>query len=168
MKQLLLLVLMVSCCLSFSQESDEVVTATYYLIRHAEKDRSNPNEKDPALTEEGIERAKAWATIFHSIPIDKVYSTNYQRTRETAQPTATAKGVDITYYNPRSFDVKAFKQETQGMHVLIVGHSNTTPFFANMLLGGKRYDAIPDDQNGNLYIITVLNERTNSTLLHLD
>ena len=31
----------------------EVVTSVYYLIRHAEKDRSDPDNKDPMLTEKG-------------------------------------------------------------------------------------------------------------------
>ena len=35
-------------------------TTTYYLIRHAEKELSNPENKNPHLTQQGIERANNW------------------------------------------------------------------------------------------------------------
>lgn len=38
---------------------------TYYFIRHAEKDEKDPKNKDPFLTEAGIERAEKWAEIFN-------------------------------------------------------------------------------------------------------
>ncbi len=33
---------------------------TYYLIRHAEKERTNPSNRDPHLTAIGQERAENW------------------------------------------------------------------------------------------------------------
>jgi len=61
---------------------------TYYLIRHAEKDRTDKTNKNPNLNEKGLERAKKWATYFKEIQLDAVYSTNYNRTQQTAKPTA--------------------------------------------------------------------------------
>lgn len=69
--------------------SDE--TTTYYLIRHAEKDRTDTSNKNPNLNLEGLERAKKWASYFKNIELDAVYSTNYNRTQQTATPTAEGK-----------------------------------------------------------------------------
>ena len=37
---------------------------TYYFIRHAEKDRSNEENRDPKLKEAGILRAAKWSLVF--------------------------------------------------------------------------------------------------------
>ena len=146
----------------------ETKTTTYYLIRHAEKDQSDKTNRDPHLTEEGLKRADNWATILKDINFDMVYSTNYHRTKETATPTATANELEITYYDPRNMNPKEFMDQTKGKTVLIVGHSNTTPMFTNALLGEKKYDQISEDNNSNLYIVTVTEKDKTSTLLKID
>ena len=62
--------------------SNERIT-TYYLVRHAEKDRSNPEDKNPNLTAEGLQRAERWNTVLSNIRFDAVYTTNYNRTQQT-------------------------------------------------------------------------------------
>jgi len=130
-------------------------TSTYYFIRHAEKDRSNGADKNPHLTEIGQLRAIHWSEIFGDVKFDAVYSTDYNRTKETAQPTATKNNLEITLYNPKAINAKSFMEDTKGKTVLVVGHSNTTPEFVNTILGHKKYDDIDDSNNGNLYIVTV-------------
>ena len=44
----------------FSCNSSNLDCNTYYLIRHAEKVRLNPDDKDPELNEAGKERALVW------------------------------------------------------------------------------------------------------------
>ena len=56
-------------------------------------------------------------------------------------------------------------KKTKGKTVLIVGHSNTTPMFTNGLLGEKKYDMIADDNNSNLYIVTISDDAKSSTVL---
>ena len=143
-------------------------TTTYYLIRHAEKDRSDSSNKDPQLTEQGHKRAQKWSEIFKDIPLDAVYSTNYKRTVQTANPTAKAKQLNITIYDPGKMDMASFKNETSGKQILIVGHSNTIPALANALLGNDKYKMIADNINGNLYIITLSPSEQSATLLHLE
>ena len=46
-------------------------------------------------------------------------------------------------------------KKTKGKTVLIVGHSNTTPKFTNGLLGEEKYEDIADDNNANLYVVTI-------------
>ena len=130
--------------------------ATYYLIRHAEKDRSDPTNKDPNLTQQGLLRAVKWSYALGHVEFDAIYSTNYNRTMETAMPTAEKNGIsELTMYDPRNMDIKAFLDETQGKTLLIVGHSNTTPDFVNKLLGSEKYEQIDDSNNANLYIVHV-------------
>ncbi len=166
MKKILLIIFFSCSYLLSAQEAD--LPTTYYLIRHAEKDRSDPNERDPSLTEKGMNRVKEWVKLFESTPFDAVYSTNFQRTRQTADAIAATRQLTTTLYNPRSFNMKAFKAATKGKRVLVVGHSNTIPFLANTLLGEKRFDIIDDDINGNLYVVTTVNNRSSASLLHFE
>lgn len=146
--------------LSCKQESKTntppmTVTSTYYFIRHAEKDRTDPADKNPHLTEIGQERANHWSNILGHIKFDAVYSTDYNRTKETAQPTASKNNLDITLYDPKNIDAQSFMKDNKGKMVLIVGHSNTTPTFVNKILGHNKYEDIDDSNNGNLYIVTI-------------
>ena len=51
----------------------------FFLIRHAEKDRTDPDNKNPNLNEEGKLRALKWVEVFKNLEFDKIYSTNYYR-----------------------------------------------------------------------------------------
>ena len=97
-----------------------------------------------------------------------VYSTDYHRTRETALPTAKANNLELTLYDPRKVDIETFMTTTQGKTVLIVGHSNTTPIFANQLLDEDKYQMIADDNNANLYVITIENDSKQDSVLVVD
>ncbi|MBW2938218.1 histidine phosphatase family protein [Aureisphaera sp. CAU 1614] len=135
-------------------EDVEIVT-TYYLIRHAEKDRSDSTNTNPALTAKGLERAKLWASYFDSIPLNRIYSTNYVRTQQTAKDVSEKKSLPIEPYEPKSLIADDFKEATKGNHILIVGHSNTTPMLVNKILGTNTYEDIPDDDNSRLYVVTI-------------
>ncbi|MEF3079315.1 SixA phosphatase family protein [Winogradskyella poriferorum] len=154
----------------FAQETleKEQKVTTYYLIRHAEKDESDKTNKDPHLTEEGEKRAENWTTVFGDVKFDMVYSTNYNRTKETAEPTAKANNVDITFYDPRNLKLEDLIKETEGKTVLIVGHSNTTPMLTNALLNEKKYNQIDESNNANLYIVTITDYTKSSTLLKIE
>ena len=141
---------------------------TYYLIRHAEKERTDSSNRDPHLTTEGKERAHNWRNIFKEVPFDIVYSTPYHRTRETAQPIASAQQLDVESYDPRNLYNASFKEKNEGKNVLVVGHSNTTPALANKILGREEYPQIDDRINGNLYILQVSLQGVTSQLLSIE
>lgn len=149
----------------FLKAYKEQATTTYYLIRHAEKDRSDKTDRNPHLTEKGLKRAENWAKVLKDVKFDAVYSTDYNRTKETALPTAKANNLEPKLYDPRKMASKDFLANTKGKNVLVVGHSNTTPMFVNALLGEKKYDMIADDNNANLYIVTITNDSKSSTVL---
>lgn len=153
---------------SYSQENDNNASksiTTYYFIRHAEKDRTDPSDKNPHLTEVGIARANRWSDILGEVKFDAVYSTDYYRTKETAKPTATKNNIELKIYDPKNIDAESFKSDTIGKAVLIVGHSNTTPAFVNMIIGQNKYEDIDDSNNGNLYIVTISGEVISDQLL---
>lgn len=152
-----------------SQETEITESTThYYFIRHAEKDKSDPANRNPHLTEEGRKRASNWSNIFNQIRFDAVYSTQYHRTIETATPTADKNDLEIQYYNPRDLYSEAFKKATKGKTVLIVGHSNTTPAFVNAILGEKKYESIDESNNGNLYIVSLFNDHIEDQVLTIN
>ena len=148
---------------SYSQE-----VTTYYFIRHAEKLRVDKTDANPNLNYDGFKRAEAWRDVFSNIPFDAIYSTDYNRTKLTAKPTADSKNLSLHLYNPSDLYSKAFQNNTKGKTVLIVGHSNTTNVFANKVLGVERYDEINDNNNSNLYIVTVIDGKATSSLLKIN
>ena len=159
------LIIILICSFSINTYSQEITT--YYLIRHAEKDRKDISDSNPALTAQGQKRAERWSEIFKHINFDAVYSTDYRRTISTAKPTADARQLEIQFYNPRTLYSEDFKKETLGKTILVVGHSNTTPEFVNAIIGENRYEQINDNNNANIYIVTVMNGIATSTLLSL-
>ena len=71
--------------------------STFYLIRHAEKVRTNKTDRDPSLNEKGILRALNWKDYFIDKDISKIYSTNYKRTLETIKPIEVAMGLTAIF-----------------------------------------------------------------------
>ena len=117
------------------------------------------------MTEKGLKRADNWSNVLKDVKFDATYSTDYNRTKETALPTAKANNLEIKLYDPRKMASKEFLANTKGKNVLVVGHSNTTPMFVNALLSEKKYDMIADNNNGNLYIVTITNNSKSSSVL---
>ena len=150
------------------EEQKESVVTTYYFIRHAEKQRQNPNDRNPSLTFAGYKRADKWKAIFQYVPLDAVYSTDYNRTKETAKPTADSKKLPIRVYDPRNMYTESFQYNTKGKKVLVVGHSNTTPAFVNKILGKNKYKQIDDNNNANLYIVTIIDGKVSDSVLKID
>ena len=152
--------------ISSSCYSQEVTT--YYFIRHAEKLRIDITDKNPKLNYEGVKRADAWKEVFTNVKLDAVYSTDYNRTKLTAKPTADSKNLPIFLYDPKDMYSESFQHKTKGKAVLVVGHSNTTHIFANKVLGRDEYNQINDDNNSNLYIVSVIDEKAFSILLKIN
>ncbi|MDO1511234.1 histidine phosphatase family protein [Maribacter confluentis] len=138
--------------------NEEITVSTFYLIRHAEKIRSNPDDADPELNQKGLGRAMHWAEIFNDVELDAIYSTNYNRTSMTAAPTSVKKNIDVQYYDPRILDIEQFKADNLNKNVLIVGHSNTTPEFVNLLIEEDKFTDIDDSENGTLFIVQIVND----------
>ena len=179
MKRILLLIIfaMTACNFNISTNSEEPSDGkasvqgptTYYFIRHAEKDTSDPANKDPELAAEGIKRAEKWADVFKDVTFDRIYSSDYKRTRATAKTIANAQNIEVNIYNASKLNDEAFQEDTKGKTVLVVGHSNSNPEFVNYILEEKRYSDIPETESGSLFIVTVLPDGTkNSQVLYIN
>ena len=160
MKNFILGVFLITIFHANSQEC-----SSFYLIRHAEKLRIDKTDRNPKLNDKGILRAEKWKDVLKNIDLDKIYSTNYNRTIETAKPTSTSQNIDITIYSPAIIDYRSFKEINKGKKVLIVGHSNTIPNFVNGLIEKDVYDQIDDLNNSNLYLVNICEDIVSHQLL---
>ncbi len=141
----------------------------YYFIRHAEKDLSDKHEKNPPLSEEGLERATKWTEVFKDVHFDHIFSTNYYRTTDTAKAIANSQEKQIETYDPGKLFDEEFQNKTKGKRVLIVGHSNTNPAFVNLIIGEKKYEQLDENEYGSLFIVTVApNGENTSQVLYIN
>jgi 2,3-bisphosphoglycerate-dependent phosphoglycerate mutase len=147
-------------------DHDKGELTTFVLVRHAEK---VDDSHDPDLSPQGYERAARLHDLLVNTGFDAVYSTPLIRTLETARAIAELNKLDMVEYDHRSPESTAagWIYSHRGEKVLISGHSNSTPMFANALLGREHFSSKFDESDyGNILIITI-DERGNSTLLHL-
>ncbi len=144
MKKLIVIILALTSCQS-----------TFYVVRHAEK---VDNSANPPLSGLGTERAIDLKNELLNKGISEIYSTNFIRTKTTAQPLAEARGITTKIYAASPADsIRVFIEklkQIRGKNVLVTGHSNTTKYVVNGLFERDtlRTD-IPDNDFDNLYII---------------
>ncbi len=144
-------------------ESSVQSTKSYsiYLVRHAEK---QTQQKNPALTECGHQRAAQLATTLELTGIKQIYSTQLLRTEQTAQPLAEKLALDVLAYSPKELGALAQKVKQQKLNTLIVGHSNTTPQLTS-LIAEIPVEPITEQEYQMLYQITFSGEHATLSLL---
>src|SRR5690348_12881169 len=76
-------------------------TTSYYIVRHAERATTTTMSSDVPLSAAGTQRAGALKTLLANENIQHIFSTNYVRTKSTAQPLADAIHVPVEIYDPR-------------------------------------------------------------------
>lgn len=136
---------------------------TIFLVRHAEKVDSS---RDPELSLQGKARAVRLMELLSKAEIDHIYSTDYKRTRNTAQPLAEKLDLFIESYRPFEEElVKTLKQAMDGKQILVVGHSNTIPALVNQLIDEKVYEQLPDDAYSNLFVVTIIDGKVSHYVL---
>jgi broad specificity phosphatase PhoE len=132
---------------------------TVVLVRHAEK-AATPAD-DPPLTAAGEARARDLWTAIRDAGVSTVITTQFARTRETAQPTASALGVTPTVVPATSpthvQNVVAEIRQHPGHTILVVGHSNTVPLIVEAL-GAKRPGAICDSRYDDMFVVTIASD----------
>ena len=140
-------------------------TYAIYFVRHAEKELSNPAEKDPTLTRCGEERAARLAVMFEDIDLQAVYSTDFKRTQSTAMPTALSKNIPVTSYDPFQPDVVLGRLMDDKQNALVVGHSNTTSQLAGTM-AGLELELIDETEFDRLYLVVATDGAVHLQLLH--
>lgn len=165
MKKLLILFFAFSSVTGFAQETSNIpsITTRLILIRHAEK---KENSKDPELSEEGNLRAQKLNDLFMDVKIDKLYSTPYNRTKQTLEVIATKNSLEIENYNPNDPTFSStLLNNNIGKTVLVVGHSNTIPTLANKLIGENKYKQLEENEFGKIWILTFLDKNLSDCVL---
>jgi 2,3-bisphosphoglycerate-dependent phosphoglycerate mutase len=136
---------------SFSQ--DQKIT-TLILLRHAEK--ISDGSSDPDLTQEGIDRAFRLATLLKNANVAAIYSTDFKRTRNTVAMLARDKGLEVQIYAPsKGAELDKMISQHEGKTIVVVGHSNTIPGIANILIGKNEFENFPDAEYGNILVIPI-------------
>ena len=126
---------------------------TIYIVRHAEKQLEG---NDPELAYVGEVRAKKLAQILEKEAIKRVLSTDYNRTRNTAQPTAAAAGLTLEVYDPKNQETLVADLRASEGNVLVVGHSNTVSQLANAFVDeGEKFADLTDLEYDFIYIVTL-------------
>ena len=128
---------------------------TVILVRHAEK-KIEPNNQDPELTPEGLERAQEVARMFGDAGINAVYATQFKRTQQTVKPLSERTGVPVTLVEASQTNdlLRRLQTTERGKTIFIAGHNNTVPAIVSEL-SGENYPVIPESEYDNLYIVTI-------------
>lgn len=163
-KPLALIALLLLAQLAFAQQAASPVT-TVFLIRHAE--RADEPRQDPPLTEKGVARSEALARLLSNAGVKAIYTSQFARTKLTAEPlakqlgiTATPLSLKISPTNPRAIADESTKETVDkilshaGGSVLVVGHSNSIPDVIKML-GGDVVPTIDEKKFDDLFVVTV-------------
>lgn len=140
---------------------------TIYLVRHSEKKIASNNIADPPLTRCGEQRSEHLNSFLSDVHLDAIYSTNYNRTKNTALPTARSKGLDIQEYTIQDLEEFSKLLITRQQDVLVVGHSNTTGVLAGLLVGEEIGEFDLDIYN-RVYQVVIHEKSGRLHLLHTD
>jgi len=128
---------------------------TFILVRHAEK--VTDGSKDSELSDAGKARALLLAKLLKEVKVDAIYSTDFKRTQSTVAPLAMSKGLTIMSYDAMKGEViDQMASKFPGGTLVVCGHSNTTPWTANYLLGKEQYKDFDDGDYDNVLIIDVI------------
>ncbi|TFV96112.1 histidine phosphatase family protein [Algoriphagus kandeliae] len=151
MKNLLTLFILVLIFFSCTSQNSP---KTVFIVRHAEKQLvDNP---DPDLAQVGQVRAKKLAQILEDQEIKHIFSSDYKRTRQTAQPTAEQFGLSIQSYDPRNQDALVEQLRSLEGNILVVGHSNTVSQLANYFVGdGEKFEDLEDIEYDFIYEVSL-------------
>ncbi len=130
---------------------------TIILLRHAEKDVSPGADKvNPDLTPEGKQRAQNLVKKINKYKPTAIYSSDYIRTKSTAAPLAAKRKLAVQIYDPRPLkELAALIMEGKFKSVVVVGHNNTTPELANLLIKQEKYQALAETEYNKSWIIKI-------------
>lgn len=144
---------------------DDFKPKTVFLIRHAEKE--DEPRQDPPLKKEGVARSQELARLLAGAGIKSIYTSQFTRTKQTAEPlaaklglTATAISLKSNPSNPRLIAEESTAEvvnkilQGAGENVLVIGHSNSIPDVIKML-GGDVVPTIDERKFDDLFVVTV-------------
>jgi len=126
--------------------------STVVLLRHAEPQTSGA---DPGLTAAGRKRAELLGFMFQNAGVTTLFTSEFRRTKETAQPLAARvslvpevlPGLNTAAHRDRVLAVPA------GV-ALVVGHTNTVPQLIAALGAGNNVQ-IAENEFDRMFIVSL-------------
>lgn len=133
---------------------------TVVVVRHAEKSTDDP--RDPSLSAAGQERARLLGSVLKDAGVTDIYTTQYKRTRQTAEPFAQQAGISIVERPASAANTATYGRDlaqeiltkSAGKGVLVVGHSNTVPDIVKAL-SGTTVPAITDPEYDHIFVVVI-------------
>jgi broad specificity phosphatase PhoE len=129
------------------------------VIRHAEKQLDAG--ENPVLTEAGVARAERLAQQLANpgtaFGFERIYVSQYLRSRQTAEPLATASGVPMTPVSAEAIEelTARIRRDDAGRRVLVVAHSDTIPDIVHSLAPATTVPVMPAAEYGTAYVIAL-------------
>ena len=133
---------------------------TIYVSRHMRKGEGD----DPNLSAQGAAEAVRLAELLKDRGIAAIFVTPTKRSRETAQPLATATGAPVKTYDPRDNAALAQRAAAIPGSILIVGHSNTVPAIV-AAVGGTPPGPMTEEDFGRIFAVERATGKTVETRL---
>lgn len=152
-----LCLLLLVCMLGHADAGGTGEAYTLYLVRHAEKQADGGD--DPGLTDAGKQRSQQLARWLADKDVTDIWSSDYRRSRATAEPLAALLGPELMLYDPKDLPALVRNLRENRHNALIVGHSNTTPDLARLLCACFIRD-MDDAEYDRLIVISVSAEAT--------
>ncbi|PWS27862.1 histidine phosphatase family protein [Pedobacter yonginense] len=136
--------------ITFAQSTD------VWIVRHAEKDKSNPDDKNPNLSEEGRIRAGDLAIYLKKVKFDAAFATATKRTHQTLDSLIIKKVIEYK-------DIKQLVEEVRknyvGQSIVIAGHSNTVLEIIDAFGAKRPKEELTDDDYDYIFHLTVKGEK---------
>lgn len=129
-----------------------------FVVRHAEQ---VDDSSDSPLSEAGHQRARALARVLKDAGIAVIYTSEFQRTIQTAVPVAAALGIQATVVPRRDVEglIRQVRQQHEQDIVLLVLHSGslraqgTTVPTVLRALGHPQEMTIPRNEYDHLFVV---------------
>ncbi|PHR44195.1 MAG: hypothetical protein COA32_15215 [Fluviicola sp.] len=156
-----LIILFVSALFSCKNDKDKT---TIFLVRHAEKD-TTVDQYDPPLIKEGYERADKLRDELTDKEIKYIFSTKFQRNKNTVGPLANHISKKIHIYEYHKWQTMLDSVKTIPENHLICGHSdNLLPMieYLGADVGKEKLGYLEYD---NLFKVTIDEETVNGEII---
>ena len=158
MKRVATALVLLLFCLAVACNRPQQGSTVVLIVRHAEK---ASDADDSPLTEAGVQRAQALAGVAQDAGVSAIYTTQFKRNRDTAQPLAERLGVaptevPVNLQSPGDYGQRLAREMVEkhrGQTVLVIGHGNTIASIVEWLTG--RNPQLGDVQYSDLLVVTV-------------
>jgi phosphohistidine phosphatase SixA len=145
--------------MAFASRAQAQESRTIYLVRHADK---VSEETDSPLSNAGRVRAKCLAKTLEDAKIQQIFTSDLQRTQQTAAPLAEKlhlKPVAIPIARPD--DVVAAIWSSKAKNVLVVWHDATLPKILSAL-GAPEITPIAHTEYDRFFVLTLAGDGKDS------